>query len=69
MNVEVVKFKKLLEWFVMQLKINNDVVPGVKVSGQGYKGQKIRDCYEQWRKYDNFVFHWFGYLNRNLLDC
>ena len=54
MNVEVVKFKKLLEWFVRQLKINNDVVPGVKVSGQGYKGQKIRDCYEQWRKYDNF---------------
>lgn len=54
MNVEVVKFKKLLEWFVRQLKINNDVIPGVKISGQGYKGHKIRESYDQWRKYDNF---------------
>ena len=30
MNVEVVKFKKLLEWFVEKLKVNNNIIFGEK---------------------------------------
>jgi len=75
MNVEAVKFKKLLEWFVKQLKINNDVLPGIKVSGQGYKGHKIREYYKQWRKYDDFdldIAMQQGYLKNtqvNYIHC
>ena len=55
MNTEVERFKKILEWFVTQLKINNDIIPGIKRAGQGYKGHAIRDEYSQWRKYDEFT--------------
>ena len=54
MNEEIVKFKKLLEWFVEKLKVNNNIIFGEKVSGQGYKGHKIREYYSQWREYDGF---------------
>ena len=55
MNGEVLKFKKLLEWFVRQLRINNDIIPGKKVSGQGYKSDAIKNSYVQWREYDGFT--------------
>lgn len=49
-----IKFKKLLEWFVNQIKINNDIVDGYKTSGKGYAHDKIRDSYSKWRAYINF---------------
>ena len=48
------KFKKLLGWFVNQIKINNDIIGGDKKSGQGYAGGKIRDLYSEWRTYIDF---------------
>ena len=54
MNAEIVRFKELLEWFVKQLKINNDIIPGEIVSGQGYKGHKIKSLYVKWREYTGF---------------
>ena len=55
MNTEVINFKKLLEWFTNQLKINNEIIPGEKHAGQGYKGHNIRNFYSQWREYDGFT--------------
>ena len=55
MNTEVIKFKKLLEWFSNQLKINNEIIPGEKHAGQGYKGHSIRTFYSQWREYEGFT--------------
>ena len=55
MNKEIVKFKKLLEWFVKQLKINNEIISGDKRAGQGYKGHNIRNLYLDWREYDDFT--------------
>ncbi len=51
---EYVKFKNLLKWFTNQLKINNGIIQGKSTSGTGYKGEKIRDKYSDWRKYDGF---------------
>ena len=52
---DIEKFKKLLEIFVTQLRINNDIVPGEKMYGQGYRDMKIQGIYEDYRKYSNFI--------------
>lgn len=49
------RFKKLLEWFVRQQKINGDIIQGEHVAGYGYKGQKIREYYADWRDYGDFT--------------
>ena len=55
-NAELVKFKKLLEIFVRQLKINNDILPGEKIYGQGYRDMpKIQSIYKDCREYDGYV--------------
>ena len=52
----VERFKKLLEIFVRQLKINNDILPGEKVYGQGYRDMpKIQRIYEDVRVYKGFI--------------
>jgi len=51
---ELVKFKKLLNWFVTQLKINNEIIEGKVTAGLGYKGQAIRKAYAEWRSYNGF---------------
>ncbi|MDE6200541.1 MAG: AAA family ATPase [Clostridiales bacterium] len=52
---EYIKFKKLLEWFVKQLNINNGVEQGERAFGQGYKDTaKLRKLYAQWREYNGF---------------
>ena len=48
------KFKKLLKWFVNQIRINNGITPGKTMNGNGYKGGKVREAYKQWRTYLNF---------------
>jgi predicted HNH restriction endonuclease len=45
------KFQSLLAWFVRQLMINNDLISGEHISGQGKDGQRIRDNYIDWRNY------------------
>lgn len=54
-NLDYVKFKKLIEWFVNQININNDIMEGTKTSGQGYKGGAIRELYKEWRDYGDFT--------------
>ena len=48
------KFKKLLEWFVTQLRINNEIIDGIKTQGKGADKDKIRKHYECWRAYIGF---------------
>lgn len=48
------KFKALLEWFVKQLKINNNIETGKRTSGRGCEGNKIRSLYAKWREYSEF---------------
>ena len=55
-NAELVKFKKLLQIFVRQLKINNDILPGEKIYGQGYRDMpKIQSIYKDCREYDGYI--------------
>ena len=55
-NTELVKFKKLLEIFVRQLKINNDILPGEKIYGQGYRDMpRIQSIYKDCREYDGYI--------------
>ena len=55
-NAELVKFKKLLEIFVRQLKINNDILPGEKIYGQGYRDMpRIQSIYKDCREYDGYI--------------
>ena len=55
-NLDLIRFKKLLEVFVHQLKVNNNVLPGDKVFGQGYKDMpKIQSIYAEFREYNNFI--------------
>lgn len=54
-KLDYMKFKKLLEWFINQLNINNDITIGDKTSGQGYKGGAIRDLYKEWRDFEYFT--------------
>lgn len=48
---EYEKFQFLLKWFVRQLRINNDILPGQHLSGQGYKNHDIRNSHNDWREY------------------
>lgn len=48
------KFKKLLEWFVNQIKTNNEIIDGNKTQGKGADGNKIRNLYAHWRSYQGF---------------
>lgn len=48
------KFKRLLEWFVNQIRINNEIVPGKKTSGKGYNGGNIRNLYGRYRSFGGF---------------
>lgn len=48
------KFKKLLEWFVKQIRINNDIEIGKKTQGKGADGNSIRNLYGRWRVYVGF---------------
>ena len=52
---ELEKFKKLLQWFVRQLRINNGVFSGETVTGKGCDGNKIVENYAPWREYDGFT--------------
>ena len=53
---ELSQFKELLEIFVRQLKINNDIIPGEKIYGQGYKDMpKIQNIYKHCREFDGYV--------------
>ncbi len=55
-NSELVKFKKLLEIFVRQLKINNDILLGEKIYGQGYRNMpKILSIYKDYREFDGYT--------------
>jgi MoxR-like ATPase len=54
-KINYVKFKKILEWFVNQLNINNNITQGRKTSGQGYKGGSIRELYREWREFGEFT--------------
>ena len=54
-NDNYVKFKNLLSWFITQLRINLDVIPGNKTSGKGADGDKIRNLYIEWRDYGDFT--------------
>lgn len=50
------RFKQLLEIFVKQLRINNDILPGEKVYGQGYRDMpKIRNIYKDCREFDGYI--------------
>ena len=49
------RFKALLEWFVNQIRINNDVVEGRHTSGKGMDGQKLQDEYKNFRDYGSFT--------------
>lgn len=62
------RFKKLLEWFVLTLKINNGVVTGTPIYGVGYKGHRIRNNYKNLRSYIGYydTFHKKIYFD---LDC
>ena len=48
------KFKALLEWFVKQLRINNNIETGKHTSGRGCEGNQIRSLYAKWREYSDF---------------
>ena len=50
------RFKKLLEWFVTQLKINNGIIEGRVTAGKGYKGDSIREAYKEWNSYPGLVY-------------
>lgn len=52
---EYIKFKRLIEWFVNQVNVNNGVVPGERHSGKGYKGHNIISFYRDYREYDGFT--------------
>ena len=53
---EVAQFKELLEIFVRQLRINNDIIPGEKIYGQGYKDMpKIQNIYKHCREFDGYI--------------
>ena len=52
---ELVSFKKICAWFVRQLRINNNLEEGSKTSGHGYKGDKIRELYSDYRTYYGFT--------------
>ncbi len=53
---EYSKFKKLLEWFVNQLDINNKVKEGKRIFGEGYKEKhSIRQFYKNFNDYDDFI--------------
>lgn len=54
-ELDYMKFKKLVEWFINQLNINNDITIGDKTSGQGYKGGAIRELYKEWRDFEYFT--------------
>lgn len=54
-NENLCHFKKLLEWFVRQLKINGNILSGKHISGLGYKGHNIRNYYAEWRDYGDFT--------------
>ena len=50
------KFKNLISWFVKQIQINNKLIDGAEIYGQGYKNSSsIRHYYENWRDYDSFT--------------
>ena len=39
-----------------QLKINNDILPGKKIYGQGYRDMpKIQSIYKDCREYDGYI--------------
>ncbi|GHV17092.1 hypothetical protein FACS189493_4080 [Spirochaetia bacterium] len=48
---EYKNFQWLLAWFARQLLINNDIIAGDHISGQGYNGHNIRANYKEWRHY------------------
>lgn len=49
-------FKNLLSWFVKQFQINNKIIEGTKIYGQGYKdNSSIRKYYESWRNFGSFT--------------
>lgn len=48
-------FQHLVNWFVTQLNINNDIPAGEKHSGKGHKGDAIQNLYKDWRIYDDFT--------------
>ena len=52
---ELTKFKKILEIFVKQLKINGNVLEGDHHTGQGYRGHSIRNLYKEYREFDAFT--------------
>ena len=53
---ELAQFKELLEIFVRQLRINNDIISGEKVYGQGYKDMpKIQNIYKHCREFNGYT--------------
>ena len=53
---ELAQFKELMEIFVRQLKINNDIIPGEKIYGQGYKDMpKIQNIYKHCREFNGYT--------------
>lgn len=55
-NNDEYNFKNLLSWFVKQLQINNNIIEGTEIYGQGYRdNSSIRKYYESWRDYDSFT--------------
>lgn len=53
---ELAQFKELVEIFVRQLKINNDILEGEKIYGQGYRDMpKIQGIYKHCREFDGYI--------------
>lgn len=53
---ELAQFKELMEIFVRQLKINNDIISGEKIYGQGYKDMpKIQNIYKHCREFNGYT--------------
>lgn len=53
---ELAQFKELVEIFVRQLKINNGVIDGEKIYGQGYRDMpKIQGIYQHCREFDGYI--------------
>ena len=53
---ELAQFKELVEIFVRQLKINNDILDGEKIYGQGYRDMpKIQSIYKHCREFDGYI--------------
>ncbi|MCH5161934.1 MAG: AAA family ATPase [Clostridiales bacterium] len=48
------KFKKLLEWFVLQVRINNGRASGKVTQGDGLVSKALRDRYKDYRTYVGF---------------